>query len=151
MTTEYFLLRFSWLNTGHNTTASKNTRASGKLDPETVFLSSHDVTILMLAPDNRGVGVRAWQTGRRCHAEEDRERGAHKRKEKATYRGGSVEPWAAIGDSRTFLSGRPPVTQQWQEEFREGVTVVVWLQYGRMEEDEEEEEEGWGGEGEAKG
>lgn len=45
----------------------------------------------------------------------------------STYRGGSTELRAAKGDGRVFLSRRPPVGQQRQEEFREGATVVVWL------------------------
>lgn len=78
---------------------------------------------------HRGVGVRAWQTRGEWHAEEEREK--HTKGRGSTYRGGSVEPRAAIGDRRTFPSRRPPVTQQWQEEFRVGATVVVWL-HGKM-------------------
>lgn len=45
----------------------------------------------------------------------------------STYRGGSTELRAAKGDGGVFLSRRPPVGQQRQEEFRKGATVVVWL------------------------
>lgn len=48
----------------------------------------------------------------------------------STYRGGSTELRAAKGDGGVFLSRRPPVGQQRQEEFREGATVVVWLRGG---------------------
>ncbi len=70
-----------------------------------------------------------------CRGQRERERSTQKERG-STYRRGSVELRAASG---TFLSRRPPVTQQRQEKFREGATVVVWL-HGRMERDVDKED-----------
>lgn len=50
------------------------------------------------------------------------------------------------GDGGAFLSRRLPVTQQRQEKFRKGGSVVVWLR-GRMEMVGTRKMEGWRGRG----